>query len=281
MKYSYITITSAIQRQEAKFALEAHGLIDEAHMMTVYLEELLDSVKQCVIGEGFRSIAEEIEFFRIVKPQILGKLIYYNKVFRIETLCPAHTGTLHHKYFLGLLQELKQEYKEHICGSNFYRYYRSGRTDRDEEYFTRGRINYRDGLSSFVFEIDRQFSTYYDSMVARIVANELVYSYLLTKINPDENAERLLNNPDSTKDVFWTDSKNALIELIYALYAAGVVSHGKIGIRKVSLMFQVLFRIPLGDVHHAFHRMKDRTGNRTAFLDHLKESLEHYMDKGL
>jgi len=188
---------------------------------------------------------------------------------------------MYHKYFLNLLQELKLEYKEHICGSNFYRYYRSGRTDRDEEYFTRGKINYREGLSSFVFEINRQFSTYYDSMVARIVANELLYSYLLTKINPDEAPERLLNNPDSNKDIFWTDSKNALIELIYALHASGVVSHGKIGIRKVSLVFQILFRVPLGDVHHAFHRMKDRAGNRTAFLDHLKESLEQYMDKNL
>ncbi|MNS85629.1 RteC protein [compost metagenome] len=207
--------------------------------------------------------------------------MYYNKVFRIETICPVKDGKMYHKFFMNQLQELKQEFKEYICGSHFYRYYRSGRSDRDEEYFIRGKINYRDGLNSYVFEIDHQFSTYYDSKVARIMANELIYNYLITKINPEEPSGSLLHNPESTKDIFWTDSKNALIELIYALYASGVISHGKIGIRKITLVFQILFRIPLGDIHHSFHRMKDRAGTRTSFLDHLKLSLEQYMDKGL
>jgi len=281
MNYSYKNITQAIQAQEEKIAGETPYYIEEAHQMTIYLENILVNLKNCVINDGFENATEEISFFRNIKPQILGKLIYYNKVFRIETLCPVSEGKMYQKYFLNLLQELKQEYKEHISGSNFYMYYRSGRTDRDQEYFTRGKINYRDGLSSFVFEIDRHFSTYYDSIVSRIVANELLYKYLLGKINNHENSGQMLNNPDSTKDIFWTDSKNALIELIYALHASGVVSHGKIGIRKVSLVFQILFRVPLGDVHHAFHRMKDRAGNRTVFLDHLKESLEQYMDKDL
>ena len=109
----------------------------------------------------------------------------------------------------------------------------------------------------------------------------MLYTYLLTKINPDENLDVILQKPESSKDIFWTDSKNAIIELIYALYASGVISHGKIGIRKISLMFQILFRIPLGDLHHAFHRMKTRSGSRTSFLDQLKFSLEEYMDKDL
>ena len=188
---------------------------------------------------------------------------------------------MYHTYFTSRLQELKKEYAEHICNSDFYRYYRSGRSDKDEVYFRLGNINYHDGLNSFVFEIDSQFSTFYDYKVARIIANELLYNYLLTKINPDENPDVILQNSESTKDVFWTDSKNALIELVYALYASGAISHGKIGIRKISLLFQILFRVPLGDLHHAFHRMKTRTGSRTAFLDHLKLSLEEYMDKEL
>lgn len=35
----------------------------------------------------------------------------------------------------------------------------------------------------------------------------------------------------------WTNSKNALIELIYALYAVGAISHGEIGIRKINLAY--------------------------------------------
>ncbi|CAD0000853.1 RteC domain-containing protein [Flavobacterium salmonis] len=281
MKDSLQNIILEINKKEDKILSQNKRLIDEACEMTLYLQDLLFTVKKYVIEEGFKNDEEEIYFFHTIKPKILGKLIYYNKVYRIETGCPVNNGKIYHTYFTSRLHELKKEYAEHICNSDFYRYYRSGRSDKDEVYFRLGNINYHDGLNSFVFEIDSQFSTFYDYKVARIIANELLYNYLLTKINPEENPDVILQNSESTKDIFWTDSKNALIELVYALYASGAISHGKIGIRKISLLFQILFRVPLGDLHHAFHRMKTRTGSRTAFLDQLKLSLEEYMDKEL
>ena len=281
MKYSLDKILLEIHNKEDKILSQSKRLIDEAYEMTLYLQDLLGSVKKYLIEEGFKNDEEEIRFFRSIKPQILGKLIYYNKIYRIETTCPVSNGKMYYSYFSGQLANLKREYTEHLCNSDFYRYYRSGRTDRDDTYFKRGNINYHDGLNSIVFEIDPEFSTFFDYKIARIIANELLYSYLLTKISPDENPDVILQKPESSKDIFWTDSKNAIIELIYALYASGVISHGKIGIRKISLMFQILFRIPLGDLHHAFHRMKTRSGSRTSFLDQLKFSLEEYMDKDL
>ena len=281
MKYSLDKILLEIHNKEDKILSQSKRLIDEAYEMTLYLQDLLGSVKKYLTEEGFKNDEEEIHFFRCIKPQILGKLIYYNKIYRIETTCPVSNGKMYYSYFSGQLANLKREYIEHLCSSDFYRYYRSGRTDRDDTYFKRGNINYHDGLNSIVFEIDPEFSTFFDYKTARIISNELLYTYLLTKINPDENPDVILQKPESSKDIFWTDSKNAIIELIYALYASGVISHGKIGIRKISLMFQILFRIPLGDLHHAFHRMKTRSGSRTSFLDQLKFSLEEYMDKDL
>ena len=281
MKYSLDKILLEIHNKEDKILSQSKRLIDEAYEMTLYLQDLLGSVKKYLTEEGFKNDEEEIHFFRCIKPQILGKLIYYNKIYRIETTCPVSNGKMYYSYFSGQLANLKREYIEHLCNSDFYRYYRSGRTDRDDNYFKRGNINYHDGLNSIVFEIDPEFSTFFDYKTARIISNDLLYTYLLTKINPDENPDVILQKPESSKDIFWTDSKNAIIELIYALYASGVISHGKIGIRKISLMFQILFRIPLGDLHHAFHRMKTRSGSRTSFLDQLKFSLEEYMDKDL
>ena len=281
MKYSLDKILLEIHNKEDKILSQSKRLIDEAYEMTLYLQDLLGSVKKYLTEEGFKNDEEEIHFFRSIKPQILGKLIYYNKIYRIETTCPVSNGKMYYSYFSGQLANLKREYIEHICNSDFYRYYRSGRTDRDNTYFKRGNINYHDGLNSIVFEIDPEFSTFFDYKTARIISNELLYTYLITKINPDESPDVILQKPESSKDIFWTDSKNAIIELIYALYASGVISHGKIGIRKISLMFQILFRIPLGDLHHAFHRMKTRSGSRTSFLDQLKFSLEEYMDKDL
>jgi len=278
----YKEALKSIDKQEEELNLKAEHIIEQAYQMTLFLRELLSDMKKKIPVSGFTSPVEEIDFFRKIKPQILGKLIYYNKVYRIESGCPVNNGKMYHDYFSNELQLLKQEYKEYICNSDFYRYYKSGRTDRDHDFFLLGKLKLPIGLNSFVFEIDSKFSTYYDYKVAHIIANELLYGYLLSRIAPDETQGVFSpETPASGKDIFWTNSKNALIELIYALYVSGAVSHGKIGIRKISLVFQILFRIPLGDIHHAFHRMKDRAGSRTAFLDELKSSLEEYMNKGL
>lgn len=274
-------ILTHIHHQEDKLSSQMMRTADEAYQMTLFLKEMLFTIKAEVLKVGFKDNQQEIEFFKNIKPQILGKLIYYNKVFRIETTCPVSNGKIHQNYYENLLKNLKLEYKESICNEDFYRYYRAGRTDRDHTYFRLGQINYHDGLKSGVFEIDLSFSTYYDNKIAHIIANELLYTYMLTKINPEENPDMILINGDTNKDISWTNSQNALIELIYALYASNSIAYGKIGIRKLALIFQILFRTPLNDIHHSFHRMKTRAGSRTAFLDQLKISLEEYMDKDL
>ncbi|MGO3238816.1 MAG: RteC domain-containing protein [Sphingobacteriaceae bacterium] len=274
-------ILSQIQHQEDKLSSQMMQTGEEAYQMTLFLNEMLGSIKAKVLQDSFPGEQQEIDFFKNIKPQILGKLIYYNKVFRIETTCPVSNGEIHQSYYENLLKTLKSEYKESICNEDFYRYYRAGRTDRDHTYFRLGQINYHDGLKSGVFEIDLSFSTYYDNKIAHIIANELLYTYMITKINPEENPDLVLLNADANKDISWTNSQNALIELIYALYASNSVAFGKIGIRKLALIFQVLFRTPLNDIHHSFHRMKTRAGSRTAFLDQLKIALEEYMDKDL
>lgn len=279
MKYSLHKIINDVSQYENKIVNEASGSLDEALKMISYLQEILISLKASVTKEGFESEWEEINFFRNVKPGILGKLIYYNKVYRIECACPLGSGKIYRNYFSNQIKELKQEFEEHIFNSEFYRYYRSGRNDRDQTFFRLGNINLYDGLNSFVFEIDHHFSTYYDYKVARIIANDLLQNYLHLKIDSIEDSN--FKDEEATKDIFWTSSKNALVELIYAMYASGAVSHGKVGIRKLSMIAQIVFSVSLGDLHHAFHRMKTRAGSRTAFLDHLKISLEEYMDKDL
>ena len=171
MNYSTQNIILEIHKKEDKITSQSKRLIDEAYEMMVYLQDLLFSVKKSIIEEGFKNEHEEINFFRVIKPQILGKLIYYNKIYRIETACPVSNGKMYENYFSNQLSILKQEYMKHICNSDFYRYYRSGRTDRDGTYFKRGNINYHDGLNSMVFELDHSFSTFFDYKVARIISN--------------------------------------------------------------------------------------------------------------
>lgn len=278
----YRDALKSIESAEQEIGLGPTTLMDDAYRLTVLLKEQLSRLKTHVLNTQFSSDAEEISFFKTVKPQILGKLIFYNKVFRIESACPVPNGDLYRKYFLKHMQDLKQQYEEHICQTEFYRYYRLGRSDWDHQFFQLGKIDLHDGVSSFFFEIDTDFSTFYDYKVARIIASELLYDYLHSKLEP-ESVHTVLQSQGQgpVKEVVWTDSKNSLIELIYALHASGSISHGKLGIRRITNVFQSVFGIQLGDIHHAFHRMKDRAQNRSLFLDQLKSSLHQHMDKNL
>ncbi|MCX2679626.1 RteC domain-containing protein [Galbibacter sp. EGI 63066] len=271
-----------IKSKEKNVSFYSDNIIDETYKMIIFTKDLLNELKTHVLRQGFSDMREEISFFKQIKPKILGKLVYYNKLSRIETTRPVSNGKLYNTYYSNHMKDLKREFKVHILNSNFYRYYRSGRTDKDEIYFRLGHINFYDGLNSFVFEIDTHFSTYYDYKIARIIANELLYTYLLSKIEPYNHPGTLTTvMPFENGKVRWTDSKNALIELLYALHVTGSISNGRISLKKLSILFQELFSVQLGDIHHAFHRMKDRADDRTIFLNHLKKSLEQYMDKNL
>ncbi|WP_262511823.1 RteC domain-containing protein [Sphingobacterium multivorum] len=145
------------------------------------------------------------------------------------------------------MHELKKKLCRTLTYYRLYSYYRSDRTDCDHIYFKRGNTNNHCGLNSIVFEIDPEFFTFYDYKTTRIIANELLYFYLLTKINPEENPDLILQKPENSKDIFLTESKHALIELAYTLYYSASISHGKIGVRKISLMFQIFFGLPLAN----------------------------------
>ncbi len=69
-------ILSEIQRQEEKLSSQMMQTADEAYQMTLYLKEMLFSIKTKVLQTGFKNEQQEIDFFKNIKPQILGKLIY-------------------------------------------------------------------------------------------------------------------------------------------------------------------------------------------------------------
>ena len=86
---------------------------------------------------------------------------------------------------------------------------------------------YQDG---FMFYVDSDFSTSHDYMVATILAHDRLEVYLKKEL---ETLSTKLSNPNREQTFFannlsiqWTDSKTALVELIYALYACGSINHG-------------------------------------------------------
>jgi len=79
--------------------------------------------------------------------------------------------------------------------------------------------------------------------------------------------------------LFWTDTKKAAIELIYAIHSSKSINSGKVDIKELASAFERVLHIKLGDLYHGFIEIRLRKKERTRYLDNLKDSLIQRMDE--
>jgi hypothetical protein len=232
---------------------------------------ILEKLKTTFLNHQFENKAEEIDFFRNIKPQFAAKLIYYNDIYNIETNKPFGSKKAIRKFYNTELTKLETYFTENL---DFYKYYRTGNQNLDHKYFIRGKHDLRHTLDSFYFQADHRFSTSHDYKVARILANDSLKTYLETEISKLENT----HTAPFRKTQKWTGSRVALVELIYALHAEGVFNHGSAELKEVVTVFESAFDIELGQFNRAFLEIRARKSDRTKFLNILKEKLILRMD---
>jgi len=263
---TYLKLETAIQELE----IESDCPIKRIEAVIQLVIQSLSDLKKFVLKNDFKNTEEEIHFFKYQKPIIVSKLIYYNAVYKIETKKPY--GEKQIKKFLNKeLNKLKKFFDSNI---DFYKYYRSGNSFLDENFFIRGKHDIRLWLDTFYFEADHRFSTSHDYKVAKILANDLIQVYLEDQLN-NSSKKKLSDN----SSLNWTASKTALTELIYALHAKGVFNNGNADIKLIAKTFESALNIDLGDFYHTFMELKARKMNRTKFLDILCEALIKKMDE--
>ena len=223
----------------------------------------------------FASKEEEISFFKNQKPELLGRLLYFYKIYRIETQCPTGSNEVIKHHINKELDSLTYFFNRNL---DFYQYYRSSSTIYDEYYFLRGKADIRLCTDSAQFDKDPNFSTGYDYKVAKILANEMLRIYLNKKLHKLE-CDSYIEEKQTliTKiPIRFTGKKNALIELGYALVSSGDINHGNIEIKEFMEYLSSIFNIDLGGYYDAYIAMKGRK-DQTSYLNHLIERLAKRM----
>jgi hypothetical protein len=71
----------------------------------------------------------------------------------------------------------------------------------------------------------------------------------------------------------WTDAKQGLIELIYALKEKGAFNDGKADLYKITGYFEEVFSIKLGNISSNFQKVLSRKTGYTNYIDKLKDKL--------
>ena len=240
------------------------------------ISKSVKKLKAQFIKDNFTTEAQEIEFFKNIKPKFTSKLIYYNIVYKIEARMPYGGERVVKKYLNSELEKIKNYfYNNH----EFNKYHRTGSIYLDNKYYVRGEINIKLAIDSFFFEVDQSFATSHDFKLAKILAHDLVQVYLEDKLRSiDYKVNKENSQLNHNSKLTWTGSKVALIELIYALQTEGVFNNGAADIKNIVEHFEKNLNIDLGQYRRTFLEIKARKTDRPRFINVLKDTLEKRMN---
>ena len=256
---------------------ETEGVLEKAEESIRITKRALKQIKILFLRKKLIPKNEEILFFKNMKPYVFSKLIYYVKLFSIESKRPRSSNKSQVKYFNNHIDRLQNYFNDNL---EFYHYFRRGAIFLDEEYFIRGKADIRLFPDSLSFLTDEKFSTSQDTTVATIMAYDMLIIYLKREIDKLENNNSMETNINAFKKqskLFWTGNKTDLIELIYALHSSGAVNSGTADIKEMASACEQMFNIDLGDYYRTFLEIRSRKINQTKFIDKLKDSLENKM----
>lgn len=271
------TLLNDLNNQLKFIDLEEDDAIKCAELSIDVCRKALNKLKTLLIKHKFRAQNEEIKFFKEAKPKFLAPLIYHLKIYKIESRKPNGSNEIRKKYLLHELEKLKHYFDTNL---DFYRYYRTQSNYLDHKYFLRGKYDIRLTVDSFFFEADERFSTSHDFKVAKILAHDRLQVYLEEELsNLDRKETNMITQEAPKVKLYWTESKTALIELIYALHSHGAFENGRADIKDIAASVEYLFGVELGDYYRTFLELRMRKTGRTKFLQTLIQSLSKKMDE--
>ena len=246
---------------------EQESVIFTAEFSLMKLDEAIRNVKTLISDHRFECVADEVRFFKTLKPMFISKFIYFSKILTIETAKPTAGLKEIKKHYSAELLKLKQY---HVENKDFHAYYLRNATYLDHKYFVRKSYDLKMELSPELYNFDENFTTSHDNKVSFIMANQSLEAYLLNAVN---NIGMVSSDNNSKFPLVWSASKVSLIELLYALHHTRSFNGGNIEFTEVIKATEKLFEIDLGNSYKTIAEIRNRKNGRTKFLQLLTDNL--------
>lgn len=271
MLTSIYNISQKLDSDLKQIDCENSEILKKAEHSIIRIDACLKQIREYIHQNKFPSQDNEILFFKEIKPSIYSKLIFFVKIFNIESKRPNGSDKSQRKYLLNELAKLEKFFAENL---EFYQYMRNNMSYLDDKYFVRGKLDLRLYMDTFIYDADPNFSTSHDYKAAKILANDLLCIYLNSELSLLERKDNAAskNLLFSKSRYSWTESKIALTELIYALHSAKCINNGNIDIKELAAFMESIFKIDLGDFYRDYLQIKNRQ-SQTRFIDSLKAAL--------
>lgn len=237
------------------------------------VKSTMERLKMYVMETPFGNEAEEIHFFKTTNPQFTSKLIYFMKLYRLESNKPVGNTKVLKKL---LKKELRRIHEAFTLHSSFYQYFRSGATYLDTKYFLRKEQDIYLMPDPQYLVLDTAFHTTHDYLLSELLANEKFAEYLTTELERLQGKRLPLPERATGKKMLtWTAPKAALYELIYAVFSDGAINNGNVEIKEIASVFGEGFNVDVSQIYRAGQELRIRKISRTKYLKRLIERVEN------
>lgn len=279
MEIYYTQLMKKIQAEIQIIDLDGCDIsIEESIAMVDFLKKCLSDLRDFFLSKESMSTQQEIIFFKEMKPEVLGLLIYFSKIHDIELKRPTGSNDTQREYYENKLGSITYFFERHL---DFYQYYRSKATHLDEYYFVREKSCPQLCADSMQYIRDPLFSTACDYKIAKIISNEMLRIYLNKKLLRLEKQMTIDKNREllPVGNMKWTGSKVAAVEFGYALHTSPAINRGQTDIKDIMTFIETFFNIDLGDYYRTYITIRGRKKDRTAYLNSLIDGLIKKMDE--
>ncbi|HEY4325148.1 MAG TPA: RteC domain-containing protein [Mucilaginibacter sp.] len=274
---------TALENQLADITLSEAPVAEQYRASIKVCKKAMKKLKNYMASYAFENVSEEVHFFRTIKPKFYSKYIYFINVHNLLLQKPTGGQNIQQDYIHMHLAELKTFFDHNRA---FYSYYRSGMTQMDEIYYTRGGFDVHAELEDF--EEDEQYSTSHDYKLSKIIANEKFQDYLNLEMARLGNEDLVQLNG---RKIFpfehpkWTASQTDAAELLYALQTACAINNGNIEINELVAIWEFVFQMEINEPYHKLLDITKRHKEMFIFLTRLKTSFWNFIkqrfNKGL
>lgn len=270
MIVNYIQFFSEFETEFEELKNSITNPIIQAQELVRFSESRIKTLNKWLRKFKFETHEQEIHFFKVLKPSLVSKIIYYTCLLKTESTLPVNKRQKI-KYYNKKLDQIHDFIEQN---NQFLIYYRSKSTACDHEYFIRKPfVNNFDQNDLAILNFDEKISTSHDYLMAKMIACDMQTVYLEKSIRNCKKKE-----PDDFVSPFtWTGTQTEFVEFVYALYHSKVVNKGNICIKEFSLKVANFFNVEINSakVYDTYQKIKARKTNQTKFLDRATECFFH------
>jgi len=265
MDLNYINYFNEFEREYEVLKNASENVLTVSLEIIHYIEKKLKEMFNWLKKHVFKTLQEEIYFFKELKPRMVSKLLYCKELVNVESSPSKKNKRKHYEEWLAKIHQYGLNNRE------FYQYYRSRTTVKDEDFFVRRSYKniFRDDCC--LINYDSKLCTSHDYNVAIIIANDMLTSYLENKLD-ELNGTRTAYSPMNNK-ITWTGTKIEMAEMIYGLHYKQMLNNGNIDIKEIARGFSIAFNIDFDEkaLYRCLQDIKKREPLNAIFLQDLSD----------